>query len=125
MTHATLTSMEEEINGIWGEACDDLIDYDEAKAKTEPLEKAFLQACREEDEAKKIYLALIEELEALEESTGLYLVDVCVAGEDVLPLREGHVGYWSAMLSTTKMSAGIRASEAGTNINALIGRVIY
>lgn len=70
------------------------------------------------------YEALNAELVAIEERTGLYLADMCIDRENV-DTDENDASYWEAMMSTARLSAGMRAEEAGQDINKLIGRVIY
>ena len=72
------------------------------------------------------YMALNAELVAIEERTGLYLADMCIDQENVMDwISESDDGYWDALISAAKSSAGERASEAGQDINALIGRIIF
>lgn len=74
------------------------------------------------DEQK--YRNLTAELETLEKATGLYLTDECIDRENVNS-SEGDDEYWSDMYSAACSSAGYRAEEAGKDINALIGRIIF
>jgi hypothetical protein len=79
------------------------------------------------------YKALQAELAEIEKSTGLYLADENVDAENcanLLPMRilSSNVesdNYWNAMHSAACSAAGQRAEDAGKDINALIGRVIY
>lgn len=76
--------------------------------------------------SKSAYNALAKELAAIEARTGLYLADENVDAENSLHAGEyDSEAFWVAMLGNAQMAAGIRAEEAGHNINALIGRVIY
>jgi hypothetical protein len=70
------------------------------------------------------YEVLFNELTAIANRTGLYLVDEGVDGENVTA-EFGSDEYWTAMYAAACMAAGQRAEEAGQNINDLIGRVIY
>lgn len=70
------------------------------------------------------YMALNAELVAIEERTGLYLADMCIDRENV-DTDENDASYWESMMSTARLSAGMRAEDAGEDINALIGRIIY
>lgn len=79
------------------------------------------------------YYALQDELQALEKTLrathGVWfaLSDQCVDAENILPLREedNFDEYWAAMYRAACMQAGMMAEEAGLDINALLGRVIY
>jgi hypothetical protein len=70
------------------------------------------------------YRALQAELAAAEKATGLYLADESVDHENV-EMDENATGYWAAMIDAAHMAAGLRAEDAGLDINALIGRDIY
>ena len=72
------------------------------------------------------YDALQQDLQALERSTGLYLADQCVDVEN-LPegVTETSPRYWNEMYRAAASAAGQRAEEAGRDINAMLGRVIY
>lgn len=75
---------------------------------------------------RSAYYALVEELKAIEETTGLYLTDENVDAENIdRGLVYESEEYYANMLICAKSAAGYRAEEAGRNINALIGRVIY
>ena len=73
------------------------------------------------------YNTLLEELEAIEKKTGLYLSDEMVDRENVSDAGfvEESDGFWAAMFNSACGSAGMRAEEAGRSINELIGRTIY
>tara|TARA_R100000808_G_scaffold5375_1_gene16441 strand:+ start:398 stop:652 length:255 start_codon:yes stop_codon:yes gene_type:complete len=78
------------------------------------------------------YWALNAELEAIEKATGAYIADVNVDHENVDETWKsgGTVSptdpeFWSHMYGSACMAAGIRAEDAGLNINELIGRQIY
>ena len=78
------------------------------------------------------YWALNKELEAIEKATGAYIADVNVDHENVDETWKsgGEISptapeFWSHMYGAACMAAGIRAEEAGLNINELIGRAIY
>lgn len=81
---------------------------------------------------KADYRALNEELKAIEKATGAYLADVNVDHENVDETWKsgGTVSptdpeFWSHMYGAACEAAGIRAEEAGLDINELIGRTIY
>jgi hypothetical protein len=70
------------------------------------------------------YRALQAELAAIEKATGVYLADESVDHENV-ELDENASGYWAAMIFAAEDAAAFRAADAGLDINAMIGRVIY
>ena len=76
----------------------------------------------------KTYRAFQDELYAIEEKFGgyscLYLADESVDHQNVC-MNEDDEGYYDAMMSSAIMAAGERASEAGFNINLLLGRTVY
>ena len=81
---------------------------------------------------KADYEALIEELTALENDACDYLADPNIDHENVN--AEWNCGgtvsptnpeFWSHMYGTACMAAGMRAEDAGLDINELIGRAIY
>ena len=81
---------------------------------------------------KADYWALNAELEAIEKATGAYIADVNIDHENVDETwkKGGTVSpddpeFWSHMYGAACMAAGVRAEEAGLNINELIGRQIY
>ncbi|MPQ69434.1 hypothetical protein [Pseudomonas sp. MWU12-2323] len=87
---------------------------------------------------KEKYFALQADLEAIEKNTGVYLADQCVDVENVFEgksredLEAFNGNYlradsplWSELVRAAGMAAGMRAEEAGLDINALIGRNIY
>ena len=55
---------------------------------------------------------------------GLYLADESVDHQNVC-MNEDDEGYYDAMMSSAIVAAGERASEAGFNINLLLGRTVY
>lgn len=71
---------------------------------------------------KQTYLALIANLRAVEEETGLYLADECVDRENV-DLAEDHPDYWTRLCAAAWCAAEGRADEYGKNLNALLGRI--
>jgi hypothetical protein len=77
--------------------------------------------------AKAAYDIFARELAEVEAATGLYLADENVDAENSLDGGETYDSdaFWSVMLINAKMAAGQRAEDAGQDINALIGRVIY
>jgi hypothetical protein len=81
---------------------------------------------------KADYWALNAELEVIEKATGVSLENVSVDHENVDATWKcgGTVSptnpeFWSHMYSAACEAAGIRAEEAGLDINKLIGRAIY
>lgn len=76
---------------------------------------------------KEAYDALARELAGIEARTGLYLADENADAENATDAGciYGSDEFWSVMISSAEMNAGIRAADEGQNINALIGRVIY
>ena len=74
------------------------------------------------------YRAFQDELYAIEEKFGgygcLYLADESVDHQNVC-MNEGDDGYYAAMMKAAINAAAYRASEAGLNINELLGRTIY
>ncbi|AND74965.1 hypothetical protein pf16_42 [Pseudomonas phage pf16] len=78
------------------------------------------------------YENLQDELKAIEARTGLYLADESVDREnlsaEIAALWEVNwapAEYWVEMHRQACSAAGMRAEEAGFDINELIGRVIY
>jgi len=81
---------------------------------------------------KADYEALNTELATIENAIGTYLADINVdhenidatwkCGGEILPTNPE---FWSHMYSAACEAAGIRAEEAGLDINTLIGRAIY
>ena len=76
---------------------------------------------------KAAYYELSRELVDIQARNKIFLIDENVDAENVLDA--GHTynsdEFWAAMIDNAAMNAGIRAEEAGQNINDLIGRVIY
>lgn len=70
------------------------------------------------------YYALTAELAAIEAKTKMYITDECIDAENC-GKAWNEDGYYNAMFEAACMSAGIRAEEAGFDINDLIGRDIY
>jgi hypothetical protein len=70
------------------------------------------------------YRALQTELLAIEARTGLYLADEGVDMENAGAAYDAP-GFWHGMYAAATCAAGQRAEEAGLDINALLGRVIY
>lgn len=82
--------------------------------------------------AKAKYEALHDELEAIEKKTGVYLADQCVDHENCEKgIRDLYVNgyapdeYWKEVYRQACSAAGMRAEDAGIDINALMGRNIY
>jgi hypothetical protein len=72
------------------------------------------------------YFSLIRELRAIEDRTGLYLSDGNVDRENVDPsLVPESDEFYANMMQCAMNAAGMRAEEAGFDINELIGRSIY
>ena len=81
---------------------------------------------------KADYEALNTELATIENAIGTYLADINVdhenidatwkCGGEILPTNPE---FWSHMYGAACMAAGMRAEDAGLDINALIGRAIY
>lgn len=82
------------------------------------------ESARAADAGKAEYYALVAELEQLERATGLYLTDHGVDCENAAH-AQGTDDWWPSLLSAAKGAAGSRAEEAGQDINALLGRVVY
>ena len=70
--------------------------------------------------------AFHQELREIEKQTGLYLSDECVDAEnmDRTVVRDSKKWY-AHMIEHAKNAAGMRAEEAGMDINQLMGRVVY
>jgi hypothetical protein len=78
------------------------------------------------------YYSLQDELASIEKLAGVYLADEntdheCVnadwkCGGETSPTAPD---FWAKMCEAAGMAAGIRAEEAGLDINALMGRSIY
>jgi hypothetical protein len=78
--------------------------------------------------ARAKYESLRAELESVESATGLYLFDHNVNAENIRDggfKDEGKAEFWEMMECSACMMAGNNAEEAGQNINAILGRVIY
>lgn len=105
---------------------------------------AAINAGREVSNAAKAangkdkYFALQADLQVIEEKTGVYLADQCVDRENVFEgksledLAAFNGNYlradsplWVELIRAAGMAAGMRAEDAGLDINALIGRTIY
>ena len=95
---------------------------------------------------KKDYDTLQAELAAIEAATGLYLADQSIdpprpsrasfedsyaghsaylAADEAWWNHQYNADWWDILYYAAAMAAGQRASDAGHDINALIGRVIY
>jgi hypothetical protein len=66
------------------------------------------------------YRALQTELAVIEQQTGLYLADDNVDRENAQNPDD-----WDELYYCACMAAGMRAENAGQDINVLIGRTIY
>ena len=91
-----------------------------------------------ECKAERAYNDLIAELEDIAQRVGylrraagnldfFYLTDGNDDHDSAVSAGHAHgsVEYWEACLFHAQCAAGMRAEEAGLDINALIGRVIY
>ena len=65
------------------------------------------------------------ELQAIEAKTGLYLTDTNVDQENVGAGDEQSDEFWNSMCYAAEQAAGMRAENAGQDINTLLGRTIY
>jgi len=75
-------------------------------------------------QAKTAYYALIAEIDAAN-TDNLYLTDETVDHENSCHEAEGSLEFWQAMHRAAREAAGIRAEEAGADINKLVGRSIF
>ena len=91
--------------------------YDAAATAAETVWAATTQA-------KTAYYALIAEIDAAN-TDNLYLTDETVDHENSCHEAEGSLEFWQAMHRTAREAAGSRAEEAGVDINALLGRIVY
>jgi hypothetical protein len=66
------------------------------------------------------YQELTAKLVEIEKATGVYLSDTCVDAENA-----GRNATDAQLFHAAADAAGIRAEEAGLDINALVGKVIY
>ena len=66
------------------------------------------------------YSELILKLQAVEQATGLYLSDTCVDVENA-----GLHATDEELFSVAAGAAGMRAEDAGFNINDLLGFIVY
>jgi hypothetical protein len=76
------------------------------------------------------YKELIAKLEVIEKEIGVSLTDTCIDLESVSFKAHNNNCGWSAeedaqLVFVACNSAGMRAEEAGFNINKLFGSVIY
>lgn len=75
-------------------------------------------------QAEAAYYALIAEIDAANVNR-LYLTDTSVDHQNACHEAEGSLEFWQAMHRAAREAAGIRAEEAGADINAMMGRSIY
>ena len=77
--------------------------------------------------AQRAYEAFVDELEAVckVHCDHAYLSDEESDHENSVHAGEGSLAYWQARLVSAKDAAGFRASEAGLDINILLGRVVF
>ena len=77
-------------------------------------------------DAEAAYDALIAELSIVEDAYNLYLTDPNVDLENIdRSLARGSAEYFRNLISCASMAAGMRAEEAGFDLNAALGRSIY
>jgi len=75
---------------------------------------------------EQAYDKLQVELKKIEKETGLYLADTNVDFENAdRTLVRNSEEFFANLIACAEAAAGFRAEEAGQDINALIGRVIY
>ena len=77
---------------------------------------------------KAKYEKLQSDLFRIEQETGLYLADHNVTRENIdqaLVAKDWTPAYWAAMYACAASEAGMRAENAGRDINKMMGRVIY
>lgn len=85
---------------------------------------------------REAYYEFQKELTILESQVGVYLAEQAVDEENLpewLPKDEyaafgvsnGSDRYWTEMLRCAQSAAGMRAEEAGLDINKLLGRTVY
>lgn len=83
--------------------------------------------------AKARYEQLQADLQSVEKKTGVYLADQCVDHQNCeKAIRDLYQSfdcapdeYWNEVYRQACNAAGMRAEEAGLDINALMGRNIY
>lgn len=89
-------------------------------------DKAFYARLHAQDRAEQAYETLVQDLKAIEESTGFYLTDGNVDLENVdSTLVIGTIEYWNNMYRCAADAAGFRASEENSCINKLLGRNVF
>ena len=66
------------------------------------------------------YEELISKLQSAEAATGLYLSDTCVDVENA-----GHGATDAQLFAVAANAAGVRAEDAGFDINEILGFQIY
>ena len=77
-------------------------------------------------DASRDYGNLIAELTLIEKANNLYLTDTNIDLENVdRSLVYGSAEYFRNLISCASMAAGMRAEEAGFDLNAALGRSIY
>jgi hypothetical protein len=70
------------------------------------------------------YQSLVADIESITNGH-LYLTDFNVDAENCTHLQRESTEWWDCMYRNAAMNAGMRASELGLDINAMLGRVIY
>ena len=98
--------------------------YEAARAAYYAAEAAANLVFAATSQAKTAYYALIAEIDAANVNN-LYLTDECVDRENACHEAEGSLEFWQAMHCAALDAAGCRAEEAGADLNALVGRIIY
>lgn len=76
---------------------------------------------------KAAYYALSRELVDIQARNKIFLIDENEDAQNALDAgyKYNSNEFWACMIENASMNAGMRAEEAGQNINDLIGRVIY
>jgi hypothetical protein len=80
--------------------------------------------------AEATYWALLAEIDAAWKLATKHevvdsITDACVDSENAMHEVYGSSHYWRAVYVSAKMCAGMRAEEAGYDINKVLGRSIY
>ena len=83
-------------------------------------------------EAEFAYYALVAEIDAAwavvcatDTDVTSYITDPCVDSENAEQEVYESTGYWLIMKASAASAAGMRAEEAGYDINKVVGRSIY
>ena len=82
--------------------------------------------------AESAYYALVKEIDlawavicATDTDVTSYITDPCVDSENAESAVYESLAYWQLMCASAASAAGMRAEEAGYDINKVIGRSIY